>query len=162
MASDLLFQQPDWTFSYRVGALIYHNGKLLMQRSAGSEGYALPGGHVLFGEFTTETLAREIREETGIALQVGRLCFVVECMFEWDKPCHQINLFYLADLKNKEDLPKGVFHPFDENGQECHKQEFCWVNLEQLEKIKIYPSCIRPYLKKLPSHTIHLCENKIK
>lgn len=162
MTADILFQRSDWKFSYRVGALIYHNGKLLMQRAAGEEGYALPGGHVSFGEFTAETLAREFKEETGIALQVGRLCFVVELFFEWDKPCHQLNLIYLAELKNKEDLPQESFHPFDDSGRERAELEFCWVDIQELDRMKIYPACVRPYLKDLPPYTVHLCENMIK
>ena len=162
MAADIIFQHSDWMFSYRVGALIYHNGKLLMQRAAGEGGYVLPGGHVSFGEFTTETLAREFKEETGIALQVGRLCFVVELFFEWEKPCHQINLLYFANLKNKDDLPEGTFHPYDEKGRERAEIEFTWIDVDQLEKTKLYPTCIRPYLKKLPPHIVHLCENDLK
>ncbi|MBQ4052192.1 MAG: NUDIX domain-containing protein [Clostridia bacterium] len=161
MAADILFQQPDWKFSYRVGALIYHNDKLLVQRSAGDAGYALPGGYVSFGEFTAETLARELRDKTGIALKVGRLCFVVELFYQGDKPCQQINLFYLADLKNTDDLPQGTFHPYDESGRERAELEYSWIDVEKLEKTKLYPACIRPYLKKLPPHTVHLCQKDL-
>ncbi len=162
MAVDILLQHSDWTFSYRVGALIYHNGKLLMQRKAGEECYSLPGGTVSFGEFSAETLMRVFREKTGIALQVGRLCFVVESFFEEQKPCQQINLFYLAQLKNKDDLPEGTFHPYDEKGREQAEVEFTWIALDNLEKTKLHPACIRSHLKHLPSHTVHLCENKLK
>ena len=162
MAGNTLFHQKDWMFSYRVGALIYHNNHLLMQRSAGAQGYALPGGEVAFGEFSDESLARELKEKLGIAVRVGRLCFVAEQFFEGEKPCQQINLFYLAELKNTADLPEGTFHPLDEQGRERAEQEFTWIPVDQLTKTKIYPACIRPYLQDLPLHTVHLCENKIK
>lgn len=162
MAGNTLFHQQDWMFSYRVGALIYHNNHLLMQRSAGAAGYALPGGEVAFGEFSDESLARELKEKLGIAVRVGRLCFVAEQFFEGEKPCQQINLFYLAELKNKEDLPQDTFHPLDDLGRERSELEFTWIPVDQLSKTKIYPACIRPYLAELPPYTIHLCENKMR
>ena len=108
MAEDILFQQRDFIFSYRVGALLYRDGKILMQRSLGDGGYALPGGQVAFGEFSQKALARELMEETGAAIKIGRLCAVAEVFFQWQKPCHQINLYYLA-IAIKSSPPSTMF-----------------------------------------------------
>lgn len=61
--SDLLFKTNGNVFSYRVGGVLIHNGKLLMQNSVDNEGYSFVGGHALFGETTEETLIREFKEE---------------------------------------------------------------------------------------------------
>ena len=59
--SDILFKTDDYVFSYRVGGLLIRDGKVLMQKAVDNDGYALIGGHVAFGETTTETLAREYK-----------------------------------------------------------------------------------------------------
>ena len=50
--ADILFKTDDYIFSYRVGGLLLHNGKVLMQKLIGEDGYAFIGGHVAFGETT--------------------------------------------------------------------------------------------------------------
>ncbi len=47
-------------------------GLLLQQRSDGGQ-WGLPGGSVEIGESVTEATAREVREETGLDVTVGRL-----------------------------------------------------------------------------------------
>lgn len=159
MAEDILFSQKDFIFSYRVGAVLYRDGEILLQRSLGDEGYALPGGQVAFGEFSQKALARELMEETGAAIQIGRLCAVAEVFFQWQKPCHQINLYYLAELKNSDALPKGSFYAYDSLGRERRDLEFSWISLDALDRIKVYPRCIKPYLKEMPDSVVHLQQN---
>ncbi len=162
MDKDILFQQDSWMFSYRVGGLLFQDGKILLQRTVGDTAYAIPGGHVSFGEFSQETLAREFQEETGAAVNVGRLCFSVELFFRWKKPCHQINLYYLMELKNRNALPAVPFKVLDELGQEKINLEFCWVDLAELDQITVYPTCVQPYLKKLPDQVLHLQQNDLE
>ena len=149
-------------FSCRTGVLLYRDDKLLLQRNVNEESYSLPGGHVSFGEFTQETVARELMEETGAAVNVGRLCAVVELFWQWTKPCHQINFYYLAELKNRDALPYRSFKVLDEMGQERVDLEMCWVDVERLDDIRIYPACIQPYLKELPEQILHLQENELE
>lgn len=159
MAEAIMFDQKDFIFSYRVGAVLIQGGKILLQRSLGDEGYALPGGQVSFGEFSREALARKLMEETGAAVKVGRLCAVAEVFFQWQKPCHQVNFCYLAELKNAEALPQGSFYAYDSLGRERRDLEFSWIPLNELNRIKIYPRCIKPYLKEMPDSVVHLQQN---
>lgn len=159
--ADILFEQKDWMFSYRIGGLLYRDGKLLLQREVGDDCYAVPGGHVAFGEYSQQALARELFEETGVAVNVGRLCLMVELFWEWRKPCHQINLFYLVKPKNQDALPSGNFYVQDELGQEKHDLEFCWVDLKEIPKLKLFPACIKPYLANLPDQIVHLQEKEL-
>ena len=56
-----------------VSAGIFRDGKILLVRRARepSKGiYTFPGGRVEFGESLTEALAREIREETGLVIEI--------------------------------------------------------------------------------------------
>ena len=56
-----------------VSAGIFRDGKILLVRRARepSKGvYTFPGGRVEFGESLMEALAREVREETGLMIEV--------------------------------------------------------------------------------------------
>jgi 8-oxo-dGTP diphosphatase len=49
-----------------VGAIVFHESKLLVIKDRFSTGYKLPGGHIEKNESIKEALAREVFEETGI------------------------------------------------------------------------------------------------
>ena len=103
---DILFQKDGFIFSYRVAGILINDGKILLQKSESDDGYAFPGGHVAFGETTAETLARELKEEIGADVEVGELKWVGENFWYWgDKPCHQICLTYLVELRDKSQIP---------------------------------------------------------
>ena len=42
---DILFKNDDFVFSYRVGGILIHKGKILLQRPK-NDAYAIIGGHV--------------------------------------------------------------------------------------------------------------------
>lgn len=59
-----------------VSAGIFRDGKILLVRRARDPArgvYTFPGGRVEFGENLTEALAREIREETGLTIEIAGL-----------------------------------------------------------------------------------------
>lgn len=61
----------------RTRAIIFHEGKLfVVKHGPDSDFYALPGGHMEFGENIQESLIREIEEEFGVRPEIGRLLFV--------------------------------------------------------------------------------------
>jgi 8-oxo-dGTP diphosphatase len=52
-----------------VGTFVVKNGRFLIMKRHGSHGegtWALPGGHMEFGETVTQTTVREIKEETDL------------------------------------------------------------------------------------------------
>ena len=57
-------------------AVVERGGLVLMLRRAVETGYglwSLPGGYVDRGEVVEEAAAREVREETGLQVQIGKL-----------------------------------------------------------------------------------------
>lgn len=155
--SDILFKTDDYVFSYRVGGLLIHHGKVLMQKPTDEDGYALIGGHVAFGETTTETLAREYKEEIGADINVERLFMVNESFFPWgNRPCQQINLYYLVSLKDENQIPlDGTFKALDELGNECIKLDMCWIPLEDVADKKIYPPQVKEYIVNPTDEIVH-------
>lgn len=69
MTSETVSQRPQLA----VSAGIFRDGKILLVRRARepSRGiYTFPGGRVEFGESLVEALAREVREETGLVIEI--------------------------------------------------------------------------------------------
>jgi 8-oxo-dGTP pyrophosphatase MutT (NUDIX family) len=158
----LLFELPDRNFSYRVGGLLYQEGKILVLHDREEEKYFLPGGHPEFGESSKAALARKIQEETGVAVNVGRLCILAELFFEQENPWHQLQLFYGVEPKNKEALPKVSFPAYDSFGSPKEEYEFCWIDPKEALDLPLKPACIKPYLEKLPEQIVHLQDREEK
>jgi len=78
----------------RVCGLCIEGDRILLVNHAGlREGdfWAPPGGGVDFGESSTEALAREFVEETGLRVDVGEFLFVCELVAP---PLHAVELFF--------------------------------------------------------------------
>ncbi|MBR1218065.1 NUDIX hydrolase [Bradyrhizobium sp. U87765 SZCCT0131] len=59
-----------------VSASIFRDGRILLVRRARQPGkgvYTLPGGRVEFGETLVEAIAREVREETSLTIEIAGL-----------------------------------------------------------------------------------------
>lgn len=56
-----------------AGVVVNGDGKLLLVRNSYRGAWEYPGGQVEAGENLTEALQREIREESGIEINVGEL-----------------------------------------------------------------------------------------
>lgn len=155
--SDILFKTDDYIFSYRVGGVLIHKGKVLMQNAEGDDGYAFIGGHVAFGETTDETLIREFKEEIGADITTERLLMVNENFFPWGNyPCHQMNLFYLVSLKDESQIPLDRnFKALDDLGNERFELNMCWIPLEDVPNMCIYPQQAKQYIVNLPEEIVY-------
>ena len=153
---DILFKEKDWVFSYRVAGICVYDGKVLLQKPTNDTAFAFPGGHVEFGETNEETLIREFKEEIGAEIRVDELKWVAEVFFPWgSKPCHQICLYYMAEILSPEIPRDGVFLATEHMEGRNFDLEYHWVPLEEAEKLEIYPTHTRQLLKKLHEGVAH-------
>ncbi|WP_329520240.1 NUDIX hydrolase [Spirillospora sp. NBC_01491] len=68
------------TINVRVtGVVVEDNAILLLDQDTGcGRSWSLPGGKVEPGEPLADALVREVREETGLAVEVGRLLYICD------------------------------------------------------------------------------------
>jgi len=80
-----------------VRAVIMHDGRLVVSRERrfGEERLSLPGGRVERRESVEAALEREVLEETGLSVVVGRLLYVFEVLSRVE--LDDLNLVFLAE-----------------------------------------------------------------
>ena len=160
MQSDILFKAKDFVFSFRVGGILIHNNKVLLQRLQDDD-YAIPGGHVSNMETSAEALKREFKEELHTDVVIDNLLAVGEVFIPWENtPCHQVCFYYKVHLYDENSIPlNGAFHGFDELDNQRFDLDFCWIPLNELNNgLKIYPLDLMPIIldgKKEISHFVY-------
>jgi len=139
---DLLLVENNKIFGYRSSGVLIQNGKILIQRGVNDTVYALPGGHVSFGETSAETVVREYREETGADVKAGRLIWVDESFWTWgDKAAHTVCFYHLLLVENANTMPlDGNFKSLKDNDSELF---LYWIPLKNIENMDIYPTFIK-------------------
>lgn len=91
-----------------VGAVIIREGRILLVRRGSDPGrgvWSVPGGVVELGESLRNAVRREVREECGVEVEVGDLCWVSEVV-ERDEMgrirFHYVILDFFADYVSGE------------------------------------------------------------
>lgn len=163
MSRDILFKSEDWVFSFRAAGILIRDGRILLQKPKGDD-YALIGGHVSAFETASKTLKREYKEEIHADIEVGEMIAVGEIFFPWgERPCHQIGLYYRVELKDPDQIPlSGVFHGYDEWDNERIDLDFCWVPVEELGSLTVYPTELIPHILSGKKEILHFVSRQIQ
>jgi len=120
-------------------AIVVHEGKILVNRcvSRFGEYYALPGGGQRTGEMLTETVKRELLEETGYAVVPQRLSGIYERISEGrrDGNSHKIYFIFLCKLASTSRSVPTETDRF-QIGME-------WIDLRDIQHRNLFPRAIR-------------------
>src|SRR3954466_1604012 len=86
----------DDRFMYRVTGVAIIDGRVLVHQFEGEDDFfVLPGGRVEMREPGIEAVAREMHEELGCEVSVGRLIWVADNLFRHKgHDYHEIGLFF--------------------------------------------------------------------
>jgi ADP-ribose pyrophosphatase YjhB (NUDIX family) len=147
----------DTRFHLRVAAVCIHDGHVLLQASGDPGQYILPGGHGEVLEPTAESVRREMQEEYGVEVEVGRLLWIVENFFTDDGVrTHQLGVIYEVHL------PPGCYlldttreYAGDDVGTPFVAR---WFPIATLSDTLLVPSFLRAALSQLPhsqQHVVH-------
>lgn len=112
-----------------VYGIIEYDAKLLLVNTKSTGRWFFPGGAIEQGELSRDALRREVREETGIAVEIGELFKVHESFFyydPWKKGFQNISLIYLCQPKTFE-----VSDAYNEARDEAEKAQ--WVSKSDLQ-----------------------------
>ena len=117
-----------------VGAVVLDGGRVLLARRAHpplKDAWSLPGGVVELGETLEAALVRELREETGLDVEVGPVVDVldrVERSADGRVEFHYVIIDYLCSVRG------GAVRP----GSDAIAAR--WVELGELEAFQLTPA----------------------
>lgn len=132
-------------FRPSVYGAIIHRGRILMVRNKSNGKLFFPGGGVNVGETMTDALKREVREETGISIDVGRFLRFKEQFFYWDpgdEAYHMFCFFYSC-------TPRTTSIHGDEDVDDAEAEQPRWVPLAEAARSAGRAGPVREILRQL-------------
>lgn len=140
---DIRYKEDNYQFHYRTSGIIYNNDKtkILLFKSKNRNFYMLPGGKVNKLESSENAFKREIKEETGLDINIT--CFKAfneSLVTEQDITHQQVDIIYEA-VYNDEIMNEEF------NSLEGDYILFKWIDIKDIDKINIEPSKIKFILK---------------
>ncbi|MBB3457914.1 8-oxo-dGTP pyrophosphatase MutT (NUDIX family) [Rhizobium sp. BK313] len=144
-------------YQMRIAGLGFREGHVLVHRAVHEPFWTFPGGRAEIGETSDETLRREMIEELGVEVAVGRLLWVVENFFHYERrDWHELGLYYLMDIPQSFPFrPDEIVHRLKDGDNHL---EFKWVQAtrEALVALDIPPYFIAEEIESLPLIARHL------
>ena len=165
----ITFNKENYVFVYRVAGVAIHDNKLLVHRSILDDFWSLPGGRCEFLEISKDTLIREMQEEIRAEVKIIRPLYFVENFFNYmEKDYHELSIFYLMEfppdskLIFENDTFHGIERALGTENDDFYGKEldliFKWVDIDELESLRLYPLFLRKSLKNIkpfPEHIIN-------
>lgn len=134
-------QYPDRPIA-GVGVVAVRDGRVLLVRRGQppAEGrWSIPGGAVELGETARQAARREVREETGLELEIGEVVDVVDIISRDERGGIEYH-FLLVDFRGHS--PQGELTPGDD------VVEARWVSPEEIASLPVTES-LPPLLAKV-------------
>ena len=124
-----MIQRDSLVLRPAVYAIMVRDGRVLLMKMRHTGKYHPPGGGISVGERMEDALKREIREETGIEVEVERFARFEELFFYYDPSgtaYHGLHFYYLCH-------PKTLTLLDDTQVKDDAAGKPRWVNIEGLQ-----------------------------
>ena len=144
------------TFNFRAAAVIVQDGRVLLHRADYEVFWSLPGGRVEMLEDSRAALRREMLEELGEEMEIGRLLWVGENFFEFlGSAYHELGMYFVASLPTAAVLAERTeeWWAEEDDGVRIY---FRWFPLEEAPGLPIVPGFLREGLGTPPETTEHV------
>lgn len=133
-------------FLVRACGILLHGDKVLAHEGTDGSGgpcYALPGGHLDFGETLPACMSREIYEEAGLNVEAEKLVYIHENFYGWKGvTTHEIGFYFLTDLSSEFPAP-------DREGYIPSRESHIRMRLlplTELRSLPLWPPFLREHL----------------
>ena len=152
----VMFSNGEITFMYRVGGIAVHEGRLLVEHNVKHDFCFAPGGRVEYGENAVQALSRELDEEFGGGVQIGRLVVFYDLLFELDGIRYQeVGLCFLLELHPDHPIlgREGRFEAAEPD------LVYEWMSLDDLEEAELFPRFLRELVRDIPQTPKYVVES---
>lgn len=132
------FEVPVERLSFRpsVYGIIFQDNKILLSKQW--DGYDFPGGGIKIGETIDDALKREVKEETGFDIKIGKIATCENSFFKYklkEKYVQSILVYYLCEIVGGE-----ISLEFIAESEKEYVSLPEWINIGEIDKIKFYNS----------------------
>ncbi|MEO2217259.1 NUDIX domain-containing protein [Chromobacterium vaccinii] len=120
-----------------AGVIVEHEGRILMVRHCKPDGYdfwVAPGGGVIDDEPLADAARREVKEECGLSVEIGRLAYIEEFANPATREC---KFWFIGALQGGE-IDCGA----DEAARE-HIVEAAWLSRDDFAGKTVFPPMLR-------------------
>lgn len=119
----------------RVAVLVVRGGDILLVRHEknGNSYWLLPGGGLEYGECMLDAVKREVKEETGLDVDVGEVVLIWESLPP-DGSRHGVNICFRSSVTGGELRTQ----------TDDRLREAAWVPLATLHTISMHPPLVDP------------------
>ncbi len=152
----ITFQIEGAQFNLRVAGVAVAHGCVLLHQMSGDAFWTLPGGRPEVMESATAALQREMLEETGLAVRVGRALCIAENFFTYNAtPFHEILMCFEMSVPAGAEI---IDQRFDGINGNAHLT-FWWCPLGMLNDMPLRPECLLDVLRETPTSLVHLVQD---